>query len=122
MNNHYTSANTIISVSGNFDDTFFELLEKYFGTKKMLDTKLYLPDAPYISKNNIVKEKDIEQVQLVATFKGIDVMDESVYSLLVFNNVFGRNVVKIVPKHTRTAWFGVFDKCGTQCVYQYGRI
>lgn len=33
MNNHYTSANTIISVSGNFDDTFFELLEKYFGTK-----------------------------------------------------------------------------------------
>ena len=29
MNNHYTSANTIISVSGNFDDTFFELLEKY---------------------------------------------------------------------------------------------
>ena len=89
MNNHYTSANTIISVSGNFDDTFFELLEKYFGTKKMLDTKPYLPDAPYISKNNIVKEKDIEQVQLVATFKGIDVMDESVYSLLVFNNVFG---------------------------------
>ena len=55
----------------------------------MLDTKPYLPDAPYISKNNIVKEKDIEQVQLVATFKGIDVMDESVYSLLVFNNVFG---------------------------------
>ena len=89
MNNHYTSANTIISVSGNFDDTFFELLEKYFGTKKMLDTKPYLPDAPYISRNNTVKEKDIEQVQLVATFKGIDVMDESVYSLLVFNNVFG---------------------------------
>ena len=27
----------------------------------MLDTKPYLPDAPYISKNNIVKEKDIEQ-------------------------------------------------------------
>ena len=40
-------------------------------------------------QQKIVKEKDIEQVQLVATFKGIDVMDESVYSLLVFNNVFG---------------------------------
>ena len=64
MNNHYTSANTIISVSGNFDDTFFELLEKYFGTKKMLDTKPYLPDAPYISKNNIVKEKILNKSSL----------------------------------------------------------
>jgi predicted Zn-dependent peptidase len=89
MNNHYTSANTIISVSGNFDENFFALLEKYFGTKKMTDTLPYLPDAPYNSQNNVLRCKDIEQVQLVAAFKGIDVMDESVYSLLVFNNVFG---------------------------------
>lgn len=27
MNNHYTSANTIISVSGNFDDTFLNFLK-----------------------------------------------------------------------------------------------
>ncbi len=86
---HYTSANTIISVSGNFNEDFFELLEKYFGSKKMSDKAPLLPDAPYLSGNNIVRRKDIEQVQLVATFKGIDVMDESVYSLLVFNNVFG---------------------------------
>ncbi|MCI8519906.1 MAG: insulinase family protein [Clostridia bacterium] len=89
MNNHYTSANTIISVSGNFDDTFFDLLEKYFGTRKMPDTLPSLPDAPYLAGRNIVKSKDIEQIQLVATFKGIDVMDESVYDLLVFNNIFG---------------------------------
>lgn len=89
MNNHYTSANTIISVSGNFDENFFDMLEQYFGSKKMSDTKPYLPDAPYLSGNTVVKHKDIEQVQLVATFKGIDVMDESVYSLLVFNNIFG---------------------------------
>lgn len=89
MNNHYTSANTIISVSGNFDDTFFDLLEEYFGKRKMKSDVPYLPDAPYLSGRNIVRTKDIEQVQLVATFKGIDVMDESVYSLLVFNNIFG---------------------------------
>lgn len=89
MNNHYTSANTIISVSGNFDDTFFDLLEKYFGTRKMQSDLPYLPEAPYLSGRNIVRTKDIEQVQLVASFSGIDVMDESVYSLLVFNNVFG---------------------------------
>lgn len=89
MNNHYTSANTIISVSGNFDDTFFDLLEEYFGKRKMKDDLPHLPDAPYLSGRNLVRTKDIEQVQLVATFKGIDVMDESVYSLLVFNNIFG---------------------------------
>lgn len=89
MNNHYTCANTIISVSGNFDERFFDLLEKYFGSQKLLGTLPVPDDAPYISKNNIVRCKDIEQVQLVASFRGIDVMDESVYSLLVFNNVFG---------------------------------
>lgn len=89
MNNHYTSANTIISVSGNFDDTFFDLLEEYFGKRKMKDIPPSLTDAPYLSDRNIVRTKDIEQVQLVATFKGIDVMDDSVYSLLVFNNIFG---------------------------------
>ena len=89
MNNHYTSANTIISVSGNFDDSLFDLLEKYFGSRELSDSKPYLPNVPYLSGNNIVRTKDIEQVQLVATFNGIDVMDESVYSLLVFNNVFG---------------------------------
>ena len=89
MNNHYTSANTIISVSGNFDDSLFDLLEKYFGSRKLSDSKPYLPDVSYLSGNNIVRTKDIEQVQLVAAFNGIDVMDENVYSLLVFNNVFG---------------------------------
>ncbi len=55
----------------------------------MLDTKPYLPDAPYISKNNIVKKKILNKSSLSQRSKGIDVMDESVYSLLVFNNVFG---------------------------------
>lgn len=89
MNNHYTCSNTIISVSGNFDERFFDLLEKYFGSQKLQSSLPVPEDAPYISKNNIVRCKDIEQVQLVASFRGIDVMDESVYSLLVFNNVFG---------------------------------
>lgn len=89
MNNHYTSANTIISAAGNFDDSFFALLEKYFGKRAMRGEKPLMPEAEYRCGSNIVKQKDIEQVQLVASFKGIDVMDESVYSLLVFNNVFG---------------------------------
>ena len=89
MDKHYTSANTIISVAGNFDDSLFDLLEQYFGAHTLPDMKPAMPEAKYLSGNDIVRRKDIEQVQLVASFKGIDVMDESVYSLLVFNNVFG---------------------------------
>ncbi len=89
MNKHYTGVNTIISVSGNFDEKFFELLDMYFGSRNISNNKPTLEDTPYLSGNNIIRSKDIEQVQLVASFKGIDVMDDDVYSLLVFNNVFG---------------------------------
>ena len=51
-----------------------------------------MPEAKYLCGRDIVRRKDVEQVQLVATFKGIDIMDESVYSLLVMNNVFGSGV------------------------------
>ena len=89
----------------------------------MLDTKPYLPDAPYISKNNIVKEKDIEQVQLVATFKGIDVMDGSVYSLLVFNNVFGSGMSSRLFQNIREQRGLVYSiSAGHSAYIQYGRI
>lgn len=88
MKTHYTKKNMIISVSGNYGNDFFDLLEEYFGRQSISDNDIFLPDAEY-SPSNLVKTKDIEQVQLVAGFKGIDVMDERAYSLLVFNNVFG---------------------------------
>lgn len=89
MLSHYTNKNLIISVSGNYGDDFFDMLEKYFGSKKISDTAPLLPDAVYRSGQTLIKTKDIEQVQLVVTFKGIDIMDSGVYSLLAMNNVFG---------------------------------
>lgn len=88
MKTHYTKKNMIISVSGNYGEGFFDLLEEYFGNHELAGNDIILPEAVY-SSSNLVKTKDIEQVQLVAGFNGIDVMDESAYSLLVFNNVFG---------------------------------
>lgn len=137
MNNHYTSANTIISVSGNFDDNFFDLLEKYFGEKRLTDTIPHLPDAPYFCGRNIVRTKDIEQVQLVSTFRGIDVMDDSVYSLLVFNNVFGSGmssrlfqnirekrglVYSISAGHSAYINTGVFDICAGMSPESLGEV
>ncbi len=91
MKSHYTSNNIVISVSGNFDDSLFELLERKFGEQKLSDILPIMPEAKYKTAR-IVKQKDIEQTQIVAGFKGIDVMDDEVYSLMVFNNVFGNGM------------------------------
>ena len=89
MQSHYTGANIVISVSGNFGEDFFDMLERYFGSQKIASTPPLLPKAEYRCGQSLVRKKDIEQVQLVVSFKGIDVMDEGVYSLLTMNNIFG---------------------------------
>ncbi len=125
MKSHYTSKNIIISVSGNYSDSFFDGLEKYFGTAPLCDSLPDMEPAVYTPKN-MVKTKDIEQIQLVATFNGIDVMDDRVYSLLAFNNIFGSGmssrlfqnirekeglVYSINAGHSAYLGAGVFDIC-----------
>lgn len=88
IKSHYTSDNIIISVSGNLCENFFALLEQFFGNNRLIKGKPFMEEAHY-SPGSILKTKDTEQLQLVVGFNGIDIMDESVYSLLVFNNVFG---------------------------------
>ena len=86
---HYTTKNTVISVSGHFDESLFELLEKYFVNGKMQNNTVEIPKCEYKSGKNLVKTKDCEQIQIIAGFKSIDVRDDGVYDLLAFNNVFG---------------------------------
>lgn len=88
MKTHYTKDSIIISVAGNFTDELFDLLEKYFGERNILNTKTEYENVVY-NANNAVLPRDFEQVQVIAGFNGIDIYDERVYSLLVFNNVFG---------------------------------
>lgn len=88
MKSHYTVDNMIISVSGNFDESFFDNLEKYFGSYSVSAVKPK-PEKAEFKSGHALKTKDIEQIQLVVGFKGIDIMDEASYPLLVFNNVFG---------------------------------
>ncbi len=88
MKEHYTSKSIIIAVVGKLSDDFFDELEEYFGTRKLSDNIVTYEPAVY-TPNNVCENRDFEQVQLVVGFNGIDVFDDRVYSLLVFNNVFG---------------------------------
>lgn len=88
MKTHYTSKNIVIAVAGCFTDEIFDKLEKYFGSHELPDNEVKCEPAVYTPKDSVLC-RDFEQVQLVYGFNGIDIYDESVYSLLVFNNVFG---------------------------------
>lgn len=88
MKHHYTQKSIIIAVAGKFDDSLFDGLEKYFGNRKLEDNPCVVTPAEY-SPVRTFESKDFEQVQLVAGFNGIDIYDDRVYSLLVFNNIFG---------------------------------
>lgn len=88
MHTHYTSKNIVIAVSGSFDDSLFDKLEEYFGSRSPAGNEVVFDEAVYRSSNAVVN-RDFEQVQLIVGFNGIDVYDEAVYPLLVFNNVFG---------------------------------
>ena len=88
MRTHYTSKNIVIAVAGSFDDSLFDLLEEYFGRRDIADNDVLCKSAQYTARD-MHSERDFEQMQLVLGFNGIDILDESVYSLLVMNNVFG---------------------------------
>ena len=88
MRSHYTSKNIVIAVSGCFSEELFDKLETHFGTRKISDNEVLCTSAVYTPKDSMLW-RDFEQVQLIYGFKGIDIDDDAVYSLLVFNNVFG---------------------------------
>lgn len=89
MRTHYTNKNIVIAVSGSFTEELFDLLEKYFGSREIADNEVVCDAVKYRSGMREFKNRDFEQVQLVAGFNGIDIYDDSVYALLLFNNIFG---------------------------------
>lgn len=88
MCSHYTSNNIVIAVAGSFTSELFDKLDIHFGMRRLSDKEADCEKVKYRPKNSVLT-RDFEQVQLVYGFNGIDIYDESVYSLLVFNNVFG---------------------------------
>lgn len=88
MSEHYTSKSIVIAVAGKIEDSLFDSLDRYFGNRQISD-KMVRCEPAFYKPDNVCRNHDFEQVQLVAGFNGIDIYDERVYSLLVFNNIFG---------------------------------
>ncbi len=88
MKEHYNARTIVLAVAGQFDDDIFEKLNDCFGKLKLSRDEIFYESVEYRKKSGFIN-RDLEQVQVIAGFNGIDVYDDRVYSLLVFNNVFG---------------------------------
>lgn len=86
----YTPENTVVSIAGNFDENeILSELETAFSGWTMEDEKVPFLSSPSISKELVVRSKDIEQLHLSLTLKGIEVGNDKLYTLLAINNFFG---------------------------------
>ncbi len=88
MEQMYTPDNVVISVAGNVSDDFIKEIEEIFGS---YTTGYKKPDyvEPNFYSNRLTKKKDTEQAHLCLGYKGLPIGDDSVYTLIVMNNILG---------------------------------
>lgn len=90
IKNNYTPERTVISVAGNFNENeLIVLADKYFGNWKSTSINTTQDSIPVFNRNVFIKQKDTEQVHMCLSFDGIPQGEDSIYSLLVLNNVLG---------------------------------
>ncbi|MFX3624668.1 MAG: M16 family metallopeptidase [Ectobacillus sp.] len=88
MEDRYTPENVVISIAGNVDEAFMKTVEAYFGNYEGT-TKCEQVHNPLFHPNKVSRKKETEQAHLCLGYKGLNVGDENVYSLIVLNNVLG---------------------------------
>ncbi len=86
----YSPHNLVISVAGNFDDKeLISLLDKYFGHWNKSKGNYQQLNMSKSNSGIFYKYKDIEQTHLCIGYPGLPLGHDSIYPLMVFNNIFG---------------------------------
>ncbi|MCT2534573.1 insulinase family protein [Aquibacillus koreensis] len=88
MEKNYGPDNIVISVAGNVNESFFNDIDRLFGsytTSQSLDPY----NAPAFIAEHVSRKKETEQAHLCLGYNGFSIEDTSIYSLIVMNNVLG---------------------------------
>ncbi len=87
---HYTAANTVISVAGNFDfEKLDKLVENYFESNFELSVEVNLEPSVQYTSNFVHRFKDIEQVHLEMAVGGYAANSPKRYALSVLSSTLG---------------------------------
>lgn len=90
MASNYIPSNSVIAVAGNFEDEKLEeIICRYFGKWNGANEKASSYASPVFNSDYTLKEKDTEQAHICLGFEGIEQGNDSLYTLLAINNVFG---------------------------------
>ena len=88
MDQHYTPANTVVSVAGNITPALVEKIETLFGAfEKKENLKKY--ELPVFTSGYSLKNKETEQGHLCLGFPGLSLNDPDIYNITVLNNIIG---------------------------------
>ncbi|WLD95201.1 pitrilysin family protein [Alkalihalobacillus sp. AL-G] len=88
MNEYYTPDNIVISIAGNIDASFIQKVEDYFGGFKTEHTKPEMIKPQFCAEKK-ARKKETEQAHLCLGYEGLPVGDDSIFDLIVLNNIFG---------------------------------
>lgn len=87
---HYTPANTVVALAGNYDpQQVEELIQEHFGSWKNSAERIILPAQRVLGGVHAAKEKDTEQMHLCLGFPGVGYGTEDIYPQAVLNNLLG---------------------------------
>ena len=89
-NERYTKDNIVIVISGKFDkQEIIDNIEKYFGKLKDNAIQKYATIPFEFNVGNSKHEKDIKQVNICITHKGLSYMDEKRFYFDIVSNIMG---------------------------------
>ncbi|MCX7951793.1 MAG: insulinase family protein [Clostridiales bacterium] len=90
MKHTYTQNNIVIAIAGNFkEDSIVKKIESYFDNSTLNPNFDLNISKPEIKNDIIIKQKDIEQVHIGLSLKGIELGNEEIYTLSAINSYFG---------------------------------
>ena len=88
MEKRSTPDNVVISVAGNTDESFLKKIDERFGSY-MGKAEEQEKTIPIFVAESAKLNKDTEQAHYCLGYQGLSVDDQSIYSLLILNNILG---------------------------------
>lgn len=102
FNTTYVPNNVVISVAGNFNEKeIIKSLEEIFSSWNGKSKSKLILSSPYINQKIITRNKDIEQIHIALTLKGIELGNDKLYTLLAINNYFGAGTSSLLFQKLR---------------------
>lgn len=87
---HYSPANTVVALAGNYDPAQVEaLIAEHFGAWENTVPAANVPATTLLTGRTAAKDKDTEQLHLCLGFPGIGYGQDGIYPQAVLNNLLG---------------------------------